>query len=361
MNTNNTTAITDFNIELFFELTADLFCIAGFDGYFKKVNPAVSKLLGYTNDELFAKPINEFIHPEDVDITSRYRNEIFENKPLLNFENRYITKNGDIVWLSWTSMPYPEQKLVYAIAKNITHKKQLENERNVLLANLTRINNDLKQLTYSTTHDLRSPVNNLQALFALLDVSKIEDAETLEFLNKMQLATQCLQNTLNEYVDVVTHKDGLNLNTEVLRFDVTLTEVLKSIQSLIQASKAEISFDFSALESVSFNKTYLESIFLNFITNSIKYARPGFAPVISFVSKIENDNKQLIYTDNGLGFDLKKVKDKLFGLHQKFHDHADSKGIGLYLVYNHITSLGGSISVESKLNEGTSFTITFKE
>jgi PAS domain S-box-containing protein len=342
-------------------LTADLFCIAGYDGYFKKINPAVSKVFGYTRDELFSKPINAFIHPEDVDITSRNRNEIFENKPLLNFENRYITKNGDIVWLSWTSMPYPEQKLVYAIAKNITHKKQLENERNLLIADLTKINNDLKQLTYSTTHDLRSPVNNLQSLFGLLDVSKIQDEETLEFLKIMKQATGGLQKTLNEFVDVITHKDGLNVNTEELLFSKSLALVLKSIQSLIQNSKTEISYDFSEAESVTFNKTYLESIFLNFITNSIKYARPGIAPVISIRSGEHNGKKQLIYTDNGLGFDMENVQNKLFGLHQKFHNHADSKGIGLYLVHNHITSTGGSISVESKVNEGATFIITFKD
>src|SRR6187402_1088116 len=98
---NNTTV---FNLELFFELSPDLFCIAGYDGYFKRVNLAVAKLLGYSYEELFAKPINEFIHPDDRDITSQNRDNLKNSIPLLNFENRYITKTGDIVWLSWTSM-----------------------------------------------------------------------------------------------------------------------------------------------------------------------------------------------------------------------------------------------------------------
>jgi signal transduction histidine kinase len=69
---------------------------------------------------------------------------------------------------------------------------------------------------------------------------------------------------------------------------------------------------------------------------------------------------QLIFSDNGLGFDMDKVKDKIFGLYEKFHSNVDSNGIGLYLVYNHITSLGGRIAVESKINEGATFTISFK-
>ncbi|MEQ9580694.1 MAG: ATP-binding protein, partial [Arenibacter sp.] len=92
----------------------------------------------------------------------------------------------------------------------------------------------------------------------------------------------------------------------------------------------------------------------------IKYAMPNEAPVISITSRIIEGSNQLIYTDNGLGFDMDNVGDKIFGLNQKFHHNGDSKGVGLYLVYNHITSLGGKISVESEINKGTTFTITFK-
>ena len=71
--------------------------------------------------------------------------------------------------------------------------------------------------------------------------------------------------------------------------------------------------------------------------------------------------KQLVFCDEGIGFDLDKVKDRIFGFNQKFHNHADSKGIGLYLVYNHVTSLGGHIAIESKPDEGAKFIISFKD
>ena len=95
------------------------------------------------------------------------------------------------------------------------------------------------------------------------------------------------------------------------------------------------------------------------ITNSIKYAQPGLEPVISIKSIKSEEKKQLIFSDNGRGFDSEKVGDQIFQRHQTFHDHKDSKGIGLYLVYNHITSLGGDITVDSKPNKGTTFTISF--
>jgi PAS domain S-box-containing protein len=347
--------------EHFFELSADLLCIAGFDGYFKRINPAVSQLLGYTNEELFSKPINYFIHIDDQEYTSKVRNELYKNKPLLNFENRYVTKSGEIVWLSWTSMPATDEKLVYAIAKNITHNKKLEEERNLLLTKFTKTNNDLKKLSYTSSHDLRSPVNNLLSIFSLLDLTKIEDSETLQFLEMLQSATETLKETLNNYVDVLILEDNAIAQIEEIDLAASLKTVMLSINSLIQKSKAIININFSQLEKVNFNKSYLESIFLNLLTNSIKYAIPGSLPNISIYSRKTNGIYQLIFSDNGIGFDMTLVKDKIFGLHQKFNNHIDSKGIGLYLVYNHITSLGGKIDVESKINEGTTFIISFKK
>jgi PAS domain S-box-containing protein len=350
-----------FNLELFFELSPDLLCIAGYDGYFKKINPTVSKTLGYTNEELFSRPIDSFVHIEDRGITSKKRNNIIQDNALLNFENRYVTKSGEIVWLSWTSMPIKSEKVVFAIAKIITHKKKLEEDRNALLTNLTKINNDLKQLTYSTSHDLRLPVSNLLSVFNLLDITKIQDEETLEFIGMLKSSTENLKDTLNGYVDALSQKNVLNIHTEELDLNDCLNVSLQSLRSLIQASKAKIHVDFTSFIKVNFNKVYLESIFLNLITNAIKYAKSESHPVISIRTKLANGEKQLIFADEGLGFDMDKVKDKVFGLNQKFHNHADSKGIGLYLVHNHVISLGGRIAIESKLNEGTRFIISFRD
>jgi PAS domain S-box-containing protein len=355
------TPIDAFNLELFFELSADLLCIAGYDGYFRRISPSVSKLLGYTNDELFAKPIHEFIYVGDRDITARHRNNLINDKPLLHFENRYVTKSGELVWLSWTSMPVDSEKLVYAIAKNITHKKKLEDDRNALIANLTKINDDLKLLTLTASHDLRSPVSNLLSVFNLLDVSKINDEETREFINILKSATESLKDTLNNYVDVLNQKESLSAHTEKVDLNDCLNVVLQSLNALIQDSGTKIQIDFSEVEKIKFNRSFLESIFLNLITNSIKYARPDHYPVITIYSRKADGVNQLVFSDEGQGFDMDYVKGKIFGFRQKFHDHNDSKGIGLYLVYNHIISLGGKIDIESEVDKGAKFIISFKE
>tara|TARA_R110002020_G_scaffold66526_5_gene174892 strand:+ start:325 stop:1416 length:1092 start_codon:yes stop_codon:yes gene_type:complete len=352
--------IKNLPLEPFFELSHDFLCIAGYNGYFKKVNPAFQSLLGYSHKELLSRPISEFIYQEDKETTAKFRESLLKNIPLLNFENRYSTKEGEIVWLSWTSVAIPGEKLVYAIAKNITHLKMIDQERNLLLTELTKINSDLKQITYTNSHNLRSPVSNLLSIFELLDTAKIKDKETLDLLELFRLSAESLKDTLNDYVDTLIARDRQNVSVTNISLKESLDVTQQSISSLIRNAQATFHIDFSELEEVSFNKNYLESIFLNLITNSIKYARPDLQPRITISSKKENGCSQIIYNDNGLGFDMQKVKDKIFGLHQKFHNHIDSKGIGLYLVYNHIRSLGGNIHVESAPNKGTTFVISLR-
>ncbi len=349
-----------YNTELFFELSADLLFIAGFDGYFKKVNPAACQLLEYSAEELLAKPINFFIHEDDRDITAQNRHNIRSGIPLLNFENRYVTKSGDIIWLSWTSMPLDDLELVYAIAKNITHIKKMEEERNALLINLQKINKDLKKLTYTASHDMRSPVNNLLTVYSLLDTSKIKDEETFEYIEMSKKATEGLKQTLDNYVDNISHNENLIAQSELLSFEKSLQSVSDSIKSLIKSTRTTLVYDFSEADTIQFNKAYLNSIFLNLITNAIKYANPEVMPIITISSKKNHDITKLIVTDNGQGFDIKKVKNKIFGLNQKFHNTPDSKGIGLYLIYHHVMDMGGSIDVESQIGVGTTFTINFK-
>ena len=350
-----------FKYELFFNLSPDLLCIAGYDGYFKKVNPAVSNVLEYSFEELYSRPINDFVYHDDKDITDQVRSDLTKSIPLFHFENRYQTKSGEIVWLAWTSYPVEKDKLIFAIAKNITQKKLAEEQRSELLNNLTAINQHLKQMTYTTSHDLRSPISGLLSGLDEIDITKIDDEETAELIKILQSSGKYIQDTLNNYLDILTEKHQELAKITEVDLNESLKRVLKYIIPLIKNSNASIHSDFSRLPRIKFNKEYLESLYLNLISNSIKYSRPDVRPIIKINSERSEGKNKLIVSDNGLGFNTAKVKDKIFGFKQTFHDHKDSKGIGLYLVYNHVTSLGGDIKIESKVNEGTTFIISFKD
>lgn len=117
-----------FELTPFFELTPDLVCIAGKDGFFRKVNHAVCETLEYSETELSEKLISTFIYSPDREMTERERQKLLGGQPLINFQNRYVSKSGKIVWLHWTSIYIPDKEVVFAIAKNVTERKQVEKE-----------------------------------------------------------------------------------------------------------------------------------------------------------------------------------------------------------------------------------------
>ena len=350
-----------YNLEFFFELSPDFMCIAGFDGYFKKINAAVIDILGYSEQELLDEPILNFIHPEDRELTSEKRKMLLDSSILTQFENRYLHRDGSIIWLQWSSIAIKQEKLVYAMAKNITAKKSIELQRDNLLRNLSEVNRELKVFNYNTSHDLRSPLSNLLALHELIDEKNIEDEELAEYMDLLKLATQNLNQTICNTMDDWIKKDQKSIQIKKIDIAESLEQTCISIQQLLVQDGVTIKSNFDEAPFVYFSPEYLQSILLNLITNSIKYARPEEPPTITLKSTIENNKVIITYTDNGIGIDLKKADGRIFKLHQRFQKStSDSKGIGLYLIHNHINSLGGAVSVYSKPNKGTTFKLEFK-
>lgn len=115
-------------LNLFFDLSPDLLCIAGTDGYFKKINPAFEKILGYKKDYILSTPFNDLIHPDDREITQDKVNNLFAGKSVNNYESRHLTADGHYIWLSWAAVPFSEENLIFAIGKDVTLRKKQEEE-----------------------------------------------------------------------------------------------------------------------------------------------------------------------------------------------------------------------------------------
>ena len=106
---------TDFELNHFFEYTPDLVCIANKEGFFEKVNSSVLQKLEYEADEIYTHPISFFMHPEDVKRTQHTRQEMLDGAPLINFQNRYVSKSEKIIWLEWTSIYFSDKEIIFAI------------------------------------------------------------------------------------------------------------------------------------------------------------------------------------------------------------------------------------------------------
>lgn len=214
---------------------------------------------------------------------------------------------------------------------------------------------------YTAAHDLRSPVNNLISLVNLIDLDKVMDTETQEILAMIRVCSNSLIETMNSQIDAFKEIDTAQRQLSRTDLMEVIHKVQHSIGSLIKQSGTQFHIDFSALPVVWFKPQALESVFLNLITNSIKYCKSGVDPIITLHSAIEDGKHILRYRDNGIGFDMAKMGHQLFKLNQGHHGGSNSKGVGLYLVHQKVSDNGGSIEVDSKVNQGTTFTITFKE
>lgn len=142
-------------LERFFSLSIDLLCIAGFDGYFRRVNPAFERVLGYSADALVARPFLDYVHPDDRAQTLSEMEKLRGGVPTVAFENRYRRADGSYVWLAWTSMPVRDDGLLYAVARDMTEQKQLM--ARVAEAEIAAQRLAVLQATMRTVHDI---VNN---------------------------------------------------------------------------------------------------------------------------------------------------------------------------------------------------------
>jgi PAS domain S-box-containing protein len=145
----------------FFALSLDMLCVAGFDGYFKRVNPAWEKVLGYTEAELLSRPYIDFIHLDDRAATVVEAKKLADGRPVIYFENRYVHKDGTLRWLLWASVSVQEEELIYAAARDVTEHKAAE-ELRARTANLEMLDAMLTALTDSG--DLRDVVDRISAI-----------------------------------------------------------------------------------------------------------------------------------------------------------------------------------------------------
>jgi PAS domain S-box-containing protein len=122
--------------ERFFALSIDMLCFLDFNGYFKRLNPAWERTLGFSRDELMSRPFIEFVHPDDRERTLNQNKEVRAGGQALGFENRYLCKDGSYRWLLWNAAPDHGQKTIYSVARDITDRKRLEQEREQLVAKL---------------------------------------------------------------------------------------------------------------------------------------------------------------------------------------------------------------------------------
>ncbi|HNV31244.1 MAG TPA: ATP-binding protein, partial [Cyclobacteriaceae bacterium] len=243
---------------------------------------------------------------------------------------------------------------------NLQLEKTVE-EKNIDLVRtneeLVRHNNELRQFSYTVSHNLRGPVARLLGLTDLFSkpISQQEKEEIGMMVKKSGLELDEVLRDLSLIIDI---RNDLYQVREKISFEVELAKTVSMLRDQIRPTY-QIDVDFSEAPFVYSIRAMIQSILFNLLSNAIKYRNPENELRISIkTSKHFNRDVSLQVSDNGLGFNLQTHKENLFKLYKRFHTHVDGKGLGLYLVKTQVDTLGGKIEIESEINRGTTFTIT---
>jgi signal transduction histidine kinase len=248
-------------------------------------------------------------------------------------------------------------ELVQARTKLVSTNEELS-FKNV---ELQRTNNDLDNFVYTASHDLKSPIANMEGLTNLLrDILQGKlVSEDQQLLDMLADAVDKLKKTVADLAEITKVQKELQAKVEPLSFDQVLQDVMDDIDNLVKDSDATVQADFS-VKDLLYARKNLRSILYNLVSNAIKYRAPGRQPEVLISTFAEDDYVVLQVQDNGLGI-KKGQQHKLFSMFKRLHNHVDGTGIGLYIVKRIIENNGGRIEVESELDEGTTFQVYFKQ
>lgn len=248
------------------------------------------------------------------------------------------------------------QRLPQSILSAI-EKFNLEIERQEFLDDLVQRNKNLEQFAYIVSHNLRAPVAAILGLSDMFKNGKLGDDQKGEIINALHSSVEKLDDVIKDLNHILHVKRDVSEKREVVHLSELANDIHFSIENLMEKKQAVVVWDFSEVDKILTVKSYLHSIFYNLISNSIKYGKPNVAPVIEIKSHKLKNKIELLFKDNGIGIDLKKNGEKVFGLYKRFHTEVEGKGMGLFMVKTQVETLKGKISIESKINEGTIFKI----
>lgn len=243
---------------------------------------------------------------------------------------------------------------------HIHNTSQTDREMEIMerLAKSNDLNSMLLNLFYTVSHNLNSYTANIKMLLDLIDLED-DPAENRKNLDHLRTVSNGLNKTITDLSQIVYVQNNLDIIKERLNLNEYLNKVKNVIDGFTVEDRLRFMNNVPDSAFVNHNPAYLESILLNFSTNAIKYAHPDRFPMIAFDFS-EKDNV-LTIKDNGLGIDLERFGDSLFGLNQTFHQHENANGIGLYITKYQIEAMKGMVTVESKVGIGTTFKIHFSE
>ena len=336
------------------------------EGKLTYVSPSFAKLIGleknfyknFTLEEVFAN-----VHPDDEEKTRETIYSGLEKKLTeIKYEHRFKLGDGGYHWREDSANIIYDENGDYTkyivVTRDISDRKEAEKEKNRLYKIAEKQNEKLINFTHIVSHDIRSHTSNLSMILDLYEESS-DPVEQKEYFDMLKQSTNKLSDTIFYLNETVAVQSGVKNEKSFFNLKEEIEKTIVGINAIVLTSKADIFIDVDPTLQVLFTQSYLESIIFNLLTNAIKYKSPDRLPIITITATKNDDEIILSVTDNGIGIDLEKNKNKIFGMYKTFAGNPDAVGLGLFMVKNHIESMGGRIEVASTLGKGTTFKLFF--
>lgn len=366
----------------FFTISLDMLGIAGFDGYFRYLNPAWERTLGYSCEELLAQPYIEFVHPDDREATLAEAKKLSIGDRVLRFENRYRAKDGSYRWVLWNSAPLPEQQLIYFVAHDITERKLAEGELRAAKEAAEAATRAKSDFLANMSHEIRTPMNAIIGMTDLvLDTPLV--SEQREYLHTVKSSADSLLSLLNDILDYSKIEAG-KLDIEDIPFylrdslgDIMSTMALRAHTKGLELACRVLS---DVPDALIGDPMRLRQIIVNLVGNAIKFTEQGEVVVEVRIGDPDNevipremriaeadtrrpDEVLLVLSvrDTGIGIPSDK-QHLIFEAFEQVDRSTTRKyggtGLGLTISSQLVHMMGGQIWVESTAGQGSTFHFT---
>ena len=293
---------------------------------------------------------------EPYEVEYRFRNRAGDYRWMLGRAQPSRNAQGAVVQWIGTCTDIHEQKLAL---QRIDHAQHQLRDNN---AQLTRANVDLDNFIYTASHDLKAPISNIEglldALLMELPAATAQSEEISPLLDLMQESVNRFKRTIEHLTEVSRLQKEHGGYVVPVDLVAVIHDVCLDLEPIIQSTGARLEVDVQATPVVLFSEKNLRSVVFNLLSNALKYRAPTRPPHVYLRTWAEAGHTVLEVRDNGLGLDAAYL-DRLFGMFQRFHDHVEGSGIGLYMVKKMVENAGGRITVASELGTGSVFSVYF--